>query len=118
MLQPSGFRPILLQKSDLMCVDWRGRLFEEGAAILSPRTPGGASALRRWNAPQRSRHAHHGRDRWWASHKSGEPLQVLCDRCQRKLELRAARSSQAQSAEPKNALEVREQHLDLFTVAA
>ena len=64
------------------------------------------------------RHAHHGRDRWWASHKFGEALQVLCDCSQRELELRAARSSQAQSAEPQNALEVREQHLDLFTIAA
>jgi len=30
-----------------------------------------------------------------ASHKFGEPLQILCDCCQRELELRAARSSQA-----------------------
>src|SRR5262249_12720854 len=50
--------------------------------------------------------------------KFGEPLQILCDCCQRELELRTARSSQAQSSEPQNALEVREQHLDLFTIAA
>jgi hypothetical protein len=47
-----------------------------------------------------------------------EPLQILCDCCQRELELGAAGSSQAQSAEPENALEVREQHLDLFSIAA
>ena len=55
---------------------------------------------------------------WGARRKFGEPLQILCDCCQRELELRAARSSQAQSSEPQNALEVREQHLDLFTIAA
>jgi hypothetical protein len=32
-----------------------------------------------------------------ASHKFGEPPQVLCDCCERELELRAARPSQAQS---------------------
>jgi hypothetical protein len=43
---------------------------------------------------------------------------VLCDCCQRELKLRAAWSSQAQSVEPQNALEVREQHLNLLAIAA
>src|SRR5678816_998593 len=57
-------------------------------------------------------------DRWGASSKLGETPQVLCDRCQRELKLCTAGAAKAQSAEPKNALQVCEQHLDLFAITA
>jgi hypothetical protein len=41
----------------------------------------------------------------------------LRDGCQRELKLRAAGAAKAQSAKPQNALEVREQHLDLLARA-
>src|SRR5262249_33614680 len=44
--------------------------------------------------------------------------EVRSNRCKRKCELCTARAAQAQSAEPQNALEMREQHLDLLTIAA
>jgi hypothetical protein len=47
----------------------------------------------------------------------GEPAQVLSDGCRRELELGAAWAAQAQAAEPQNALEVGEQHLDLLAIA-
>jgi hypothetical protein len=53
-----------------------------------------------------------------AGHKLGEPPQVLRDRRQCELELRAAWASQTQFAEPQNALEMRKQHLDLLAIAA
>jgi hypothetical protein len=42
----------------------------------------------------------------------------LCDGGQRDLELCATGAAKAQSAKPQNALEVREQHLDLLAIAA
>jgi len=57
-------------------------------------------------------------DSWWSANNFGEPLQVLCDGRQRELELCATWTSQTQSIEPENTLEVREQHLDLLAVAA
>ena len=51
------------------------------------------------------------------SHQFGQSPQVLRDSCQRELKLRAAGAAKAQSAKPQNALEVREQHLDLLARA-
>ena len=93
---------------------------------MFPLAPRGASALTHWNlrlprnidAQRTERNAIDGRDRRGARHELGEPPQVLCDRCQRELELRAAGTAKAQSAKPQNALEVREQHLDLLAIAA
>jgi hypothetical protein len=57
-------------------------------------------------------------DRRGTSHKLGESPHVLCDRRQRELELRAARAAKTQSVKPQNALQVREQHLDLLAITA
>src|ERR1700730_314951 len=43
---------------------------------------------------------------------------VLCDGCEQELILRAARSSETQAIQLKNALEVSEEHLDLLAVLA
>ena len=53
-----------------------------------------------------------------ASHKLGEPPQVLCGRSQRELELCTAGTAKAQTTKPQNALEVREQHLNLLAISA
>src|ERR1700728_615063 len=47
-----------------------------------------------------------------------QPAKVLRNRCQGELELRACGTAKSQSAKPQNALEVREQHLDLLAIAA
>ena len=45
-----------------------------------------------------------------------EPAEVLGDGCERELELRAGRSAQSQPPQSENALQVREQHLDLLAI--
>src|SRR5262244_1669729 len=47
-----------------------------------------------------------------------EPAEILCDRCQRELELGPARPAQSQAAEPQDALEMCKQHLNAFSVMA
>jgi len=49
-----------------------------------------------------------------AGDELGKPAQVLGDGCECELVLCTARSAQAKPAEPKNALQVGEQHLDAF----
>ena len=46
------------------------------------------------------------------------PSEVLSDRCQRELVLCAARASKAKPAEPEDAFEVGEPHLDTFAVVS
>ena len=48
----------------------------------------------------------------------GEPPQVLCDCCQRELELRATRAAQTQSVKTQDALQVGKQHLNFFAITA
>jgi hypothetical protein len=61
----------------------------------------------------------HTRYRWRRPRRQlGEAAQVLGDGCQGELELGAARSAQSQSAEPQDALQVREQHLDALALTA
>jgi hypothetical protein len=47
-----------------------------------------------------------GSQRRWPGDELSQPAQVLSDRRQRKLELRAARPTQSEVAEPQDALEV------------
>jgi hypothetical protein len=66
-------------------------------------TAGGAGLVR----PLPLGPAKSDRGRLWADDLR-EPPQILCDRCERELELRSAGAAQTQSIEPQNALEVRE----------
>jgi hypothetical protein len=45
-------------------------------------------------------------------------LRFCVDRCQRELELCAAGTAKAQTTKPQNALELREQHLNLLAITA
>jgi hypothetical protein len=53
---------------------------------------------------------------WWATNQLTETPEVLGNGCKRELELGAAWTPQSQPTEPQNALEVREQHLDLLAI--
>src|SRR5206468_11523169 len=66
----------------------------------------------------RSRNAPGRHNRRRSSNQLCRSTQVLRDGCQRELELRAAGTAKAQTAEPENALQVCEQHLDLLAIAA
>ena len=55
---------------------------------------------------------------WWSDDELGEPAEVLRDGGQHKLELGAAWPAQSQTAEPQDTLEMGEQHLDAFALAA
>jgi hypothetical protein len=55
---------------------------------------------------------------WWSDEKFGEPAEVLCDRCQRELELGAAWPAQSETAQPQDTFEMGKQHLDAFALAA
>jgi hypothetical protein len=52
-----------------------------------------------------------------ARHKLAHSAQVLSDCCQRELELGATGTPQTQAAEPQDAFEMGEQHLDLLAIA-
>ena len=65
-----------------------------------------------------SRNARGWRDRRWPCDQLCEPAKVLCDRRQRELELRTARPAQSQAAEPQDALQMCEQHLNTLPVTA
>jgi hypothetical protein len=54
--------------------------------------------------------------RWRAGDELGQPAKVLRDRCQRELELSAARPTQSQTPKPQNALEMSKQHLNALSV--
>jgi hypothetical protein len=53
---------------------------------------------------------------WRARNRGCEPPQVLSDGGKNKLILSASRAAQAKPAEPQNALQMGEQHLDLFAL--
>jgi hypothetical protein len=55
---------------------------------------------------------------WWADDKFSKPAEVLRDCRQCELELSASRPAQAQTTEPKDALEMGKQHLNTFTITA
>ena len=65
-----------------------------------------------------SRNARGWRDRRRPCDQLCEPAKVLCDRRQRELELRTARPAQSQAAEPQDALQMCEQHLNTLPVTA
>jgi hypothetical protein len=54
--------------------------------------------------------------RWWSSNKLGEASQVLGDGSEHKLVLCATWAAETETAEPKDAFQVRESHLDAFAV--
>ena len=55
-------------------------------------------------------------DRWrWPCQQFGEPTKVLGDGCQRELELGSVRPTQSQPAEPQDAFQMREQHLNTLS---
>jgi hypothetical protein len=68
-----------------------------------------------FDATSRNTHGDRGRR---PRHQLRKPAQVLSDGRQRELELGSTRSAQSQTAEPQDALEVGEQHLDAFALAA
>ena len=57
-------------------------------------------------------------DRRWADDEPCEPAEVLRDCRQCELELSASWPAQAQTTEPKDALEMCKQHLNTFAIAA
>ena len=57
-------------------------------------------------------------DRRWAEDEPCEPAEVLRDCRQYELELSASWPAQAQTTEPKDALEMCKQHLNTFAIAA
>src|SRR6266566_2929373 len=57
-------------------------------------------------------------DRRWADDEPCEPAKVLRDCRQCELELSASWPAQAQTTEPKDALEMCKQHLNTFAIAA
>jgi hypothetical protein len=57
-------------------------------------------------------------DRRWAEDEPCEPAEVLRDCRQCELELSASWPAQAQTTEPKDALEMSKQHLNTFAIAA
>src|SRR5262249_18195724 len=59
-----------------------------------------------------------GGQRRWPCDQHGQPAEVLCDRCERELELSPARPAQSQAAEPQDALEMCKQHLNAFSIVA
>jgi hypothetical protein len=69
------------------------------------------------DARSRLSHAHSGRWRR-PEDQFGKPTEVLCDRCQRELELGTAWSAQSQPAEPHNTLQMCKRHLNALPVAA
>jgi hypothetical protein len=56
-------------------------------------------------------------DRRWADDEPCEPAEVLRDCSQCELELSASWPAQAQTTEPKDALEMCKQHLNTFAIA-
>src|ERR1700716_2704520 len=54
---------------------------------------------------------------WWSRNQRCEPPKVLGDGGQNKLILGASWAAQSKPTEPKDALQVCEPHLDLFTLA-
>jgi hypothetical protein len=53
---------------------------------------------------------------WWFGSEPGEFSQVLCGGGEKELILRAARTTEAESTELEDALEMGEQHLDPLTL--
>jgi hypothetical protein len=54
----------------------------------------------------------------WSDDELCESAEVLRDCCQCELELSASRTAQAQTTEPKDALEMGKQHLNAFAIVA
>jgi hypothetical protein len=89
-----------------------------GAAVSTPATDDLEFNKNAANSTRDSCNARGWRDRRRPCDQLCQPAKVLCNRRQRELELRARGTAKAQSAKPQNSLEVCEQHLDLFAIAA
>ena len=89
-----------------------------GAAVSTPATDDLEFNKNAANSTPDSCNARGWRDRRRPCDQLCQPAKVLCNRRQRELELRARGTAKAQSAKPQNSLEVCEQHLDLFAIAA
>jgi hypothetical protein len=100
-------------ESGAMC-----RLAPAGAAVSTPATDDLEFNKNAANSTRDSCNARGWRDRRRPCDQLCQPAKVLCNRRQRELELRARGTAKAQSAKPQNSLEVCEQHLDLFAIAA
>ena len=84
-----------------------------------PLAPLGAAALMLTETRYCTEHLHRTRSRYrwrWATNQFAEAAQVLGDGGERELELGAAWTSQSESAESQNALQVCEQHFDLLAI--
>src|SRR5262249_11210740 len=107
--------PILLQNSAIGGARQDGRKFLKGRVRRSAAI-GRISSIGRL-ARQRLGGTRGGRRRG-SCDKFGKPAEGLCGRCQGELVLRAKRAAQSKAAEPENALEGGEQHLDPLSVVA
>jgi hypothetical protein len=121
----AGRRPWRLGWADFVAeVGSGGEMGRHGAILKSGRAPrcrcsgqGGDAPVSTPTTPP-SRNARDQLIRRRPCGQLGEPTQVLCDGREGEFELGAAGAPETQSDETQDALQVGEQHLDLFTITA
>jgi hypothetical protein len=108
----------VVKSADEQGKDRREPGFESGTVLYSSSATGARTEQGRWAFLA----GLCGASGWHIRRRAGdqlcEPAEVLRDSCQCELELGTAWSAQSQTAEPQDALQMCEQHLNTLSVAA